>query len=242
MSLRMQAVMAVFGAFPGGPQALVGLGEGQLVPDGDHDRHEEGAAHAAACAGDCASASQGAAVAIERRQAGAAGDPAAAEAAEFGQFGDQGAGDGVADTGDGFEEVLLLAPGRSAAHGGVDLAFDLAEPGLQLGHDPRQATQHAAVGQLSPTIVLGPDHLDELPAPGNQFAQGLRLGARQRARVGPHGLAKAGDDLGIEPVGLDPPAGGAREISDLARVDDDQRQVCCGQRGRHHRLVTAGRL
>ncbi len=31
----------------------------------------------------------------------------------------------------------------------------------------------------------------------------------------------------------------AREISDLARVDDDQRQVCCGQRGRHHRLVTA---
>jgi hypothetical protein len=61
------------------------------------------------------------------------GDFAPVEAAEFGQFGDQGAGDGRPDSGHGGEQVLVLPPGRRAAHRLVDVGLEAGELLLQRG-------------------------------------------------------------------------------------------------------------
>jgi len=104
-----------FGWLAGGAQPLIGTAERQLVADGHHDRHEEGGAHRAAAAGDGASAAQGAAVAVEGSQPVKAGDFAAVEGAQFGEFRDQRAGDGIADRRHAGEQVLLVAPSRTTA-------------------------------------------------------------------------------------------------------------------------------
>src|ERR1700730_10103331 len=158
-----------FGRFAGGAQPLIGMAERQLVANGDHDRHKEGGAHRAAATGDGASAPEGTAIAVEGSQPGKAGDFAAVEGAPFGYFCDQRTGDGVADRRHACEQVLLLAPCRTAAAPLVDVLLDLTELGLQHGQDTLQAAPHARLRQVSTAIAFSPNHLDDLAAPGDQF-------------------------------------------------------------------------
>lgn len=114
-----------------GTKMAVDSRERQVAADGDEHAHIEGAAHDGAAAGDAASAAPLAAVAVEGRDADQRRHLMAIERSEFRQFGDQRAGDLLADPWHGDEEVLLLAPGRGAAHGIVDVLFEFGELGLE---------------------------------------------------------------------------------------------------------------
>ena len=87
------------------------------------------------------------------------------------------------------------------------------------------AADEVRVLELAATLAFAADHLDDLPAPGDQFAEPTRGFVRQRPRLRLDGLGEARDRLRVQPIGLGQPAGGAGEVADLARVDDHQRQA-----------------
>jgi hypothetical protein len=68
-----------------------------------------------------------------------------------------------------------------------------------------------------------------------------RLRATSSGR-GADALGEQRDRLGVEPVGLGEPAGGAGEGADPVRVDDGERQPGAGERGGDGDLEAAGGL
>ena len=81
---------------------------------------------------------------------------------------------------------------------------------------------------MAAAVAFHADHLDQLPAPGDQFGQNLRLDLGNGARFGADAFGKQGDDLGIERVGLRQAPGSAGEIADLAGIEHGQRQASRG--------------
>ena len=177
-----------------------------------------------------------------RGDADQAGDLAPIEPAELGQLGNEQAGRGWADAGHRDQEVLGGAPGGAVADRVAEIGFDpgqlLVEPN-QMGID---AADQLGVAQLAAPLALAADHLDNLAPAGDQLAEVPRGLVRQRPRLRLHRLGEARDRLGVQPVGLGQPTGGAGEVADLARVDDHQRQARSAQRGGHGCLEAAGGL
>ena len=89
---------------------------------------------------------------------------------------------------------------------------------------------HAGSARLAAAVPFHADHLDDLPPAGDEFREGLGVGARHRARLGADAFGEQRDGLGVEPVGLGEPPRGAGEVADLARVDDRERQARAGDR------------
>jgi hypothetical protein len=133
------------------------------------------------------------------------------------------------DARDGGEQALLLAPRGRAADIAVDLGIHLGEFALQgieqAGDGPPQA-----VGRMRPTgeallaLPLGDDHGDDLAAAGDEVGEALCGLVGQGPRLGPGGGHEAGDQAGVDRVGLGAPAERLAEGADGGRVDDDHRQ------------------
>ena len=91
-------------------------------------------------------------------------------------------------------------------------------------------------------VLLGHDHLDDLPSSADKLREsaGLRIGERADFRFG--GRDEGGNHRGIDRIGLGALAQGIGEEADLGRIDDDDRKA--GRRqGRHRqRLQTSRRL
>ena len=191
---------------------------------------------------DCALAAHPAAVPVEGGDADQRGDLPSVEGSDLWEVCDQGAGGCVADAGDGFEQVLGLAPCGGFADGVSDLGFEVGEFALQGGQHAVDASCRAAACEAFAAVSFGGHHLDDLAPSGNQLAEraGLVVGQRPGLRV--DRLGEVGDRLGVEGVGLGELAGRAGEVADLARVDHRQRQPGGAQRRGHRRLVAAGRL
>ena len=100
----------------------------------------------------------------------------------------------------------------------------------------------AFVDNLSLPVGFRADHLDDLPPPSDEFAEGAGLLRSERSRLRPNLLGEQGDDLGVDSVGLGELAQCAGKVADLARVDHGERQAAAGQRGGDGRLETAGGL
>ena len=80
-------------------------------------------------------------------------------------------------------------------------------------------------------VLLGRQHLDQLPASGEQLLQGGDRVVRQRPGLGSDPLGEAGEHLGIERIGLGQLPSGFGEVAHLAGIGDDDRQAGRGQRG-----------
>ena len=85
-------------------------------------------------------------------------------------------------------------------------------------------------------------HLDELPAAGDQRGQLLLRGIRERPRLGTDVGGKPRQDVGIQGVGLREAPDRFGKVADLARIDDGDRQAGQRHRRRDIRLIAAGRL
>ena len=231
---------SLFAGFAGGSQLGVVSGDEWIGAAGDQGGHVERGAHGRAAAGDGAAPAQGAAVAIDRCHADQRGDFAAVEMAEFGQLGDQGAQRRLADAGDTGQEIGIGLPGRAATDRAVDVLLEFGELGLQQFDMPVDGGENPALGCPAAAVALRHHHLDDLAAPRDQLAEGLRRGVGDRPGRGIDRLGKMGDGRGIDAVGLGQFAGGAREIADLAGIDHRQRQASGGDRARDDGLVAAG--
>jgi hypothetical protein len=78
---------------------------------------------------------------------------------------------------------LLLAPGRRAAHGIVDLAVDIGEHFLECLAQTRDAFLQALVDGAPLALAFGPHHLDDLAAPRDKIGEELRRCIRQGAHL-----------------------------------------------------------
>ena len=183
--------------------------ENGVPADGDGGRHVEDVADGRSAARDGPVAAHRPGVAVDRSDADDRGEAAAVEAPEFGQLGDQGAGGDVADTRDGGEQVLRLAPGRGAADGVVQIPVDVGElrgEGLERGLDG--APDEGGPG-LGAAIALHADHLDDLTAAGDKFvvapgelhihpwSAGQKLLYRQRSHFGAPDPTAVTDVIGV---------------------------------------------
>lgn len=113
--------------------------------------------------------------------------------AELGQLGDQGAQRCFADTGHAGQEIGIGLPSRAAAYRAVDVAFELGEFGLQQGEMPLDRSDDPALAGHAASMAFGNDHLDDLPAPCDQLAQGLRLSIGDWPCRRPHRFGEMSD-------------------------------------------------
>ena len=97
-------------------------------------------------------------------------------------------------------------------------------------------------GRGAEPVLLGRAHLDELPAAGQQRAQGLGRGIRQGPEGRPDDLGELRQDRRIEGIRLGQFPGRLREVADLAGVDHDHGQPGRGQRAGEGRFEPAGGL
>jgi hypothetical protein len=221
----------------GGAETLVEREEDWIVTGCGERGPVQGAPHRAAAAANHPAAPQGATVPVEGRDPDQGGNLPAAELPQFGEFGDERGGRNRTHAGHGAEQVLRLSTHRAGADGVVQIRLEVAQRALQPGDVGVDAALQPAIPGQAPPIGLGPEHLDQLTAAGDELAEALGVFARQRADDRAHGLGKASDDLDVQGVSLGEHPGGAGEIPDLAGVDDGDRQTGAGQGGRHGGLV-----
>jgi hypothetical protein len=91
-------------------------------------------------------------------------------------------------------------------------------------------------------IPLGGEHLDELPAPGEQGVEGLGGFIGERLGRRPDPLREEREHLRVDGVGLSQLAGGASEVPHVPRIDLNDRESSGRERGYQGGFVPAGRF
>ncbi len=108
----------------------------------------------------------------------------------------------------------------------LDLGGEFFGDVVKLALEPPDVLAEAAVQRPrgeAEAVLLGDQHLQQLPTPGEQGIEQLR---------GPHPLPEEREDRRVEPIGLGQLPRGPREVTDLARIGHDHRQS--GRRARRH--------
>ena len=226
----------------GGDEALVEGGDDGIVADGGERGHVQHVADGGPAAGNHAAAAEGATVAIDRGDADEGGDFPAVEVAELGEIGDEGVGGNGPDAGDRAQEVFRGPPDWRGAHSSVDVALELTQGVLEPADMGIEAPLEGGLFDEPPAVVLGAQHVDELAAAGDEFAQepGLRIG--HGPGRGSDGGGEPGDGLRVEGIGLGQAAGGTREVANLAGIEDGHGEGGGGQRRRDDDLISPGGL
>ena len=217
-----------FENFALGPQTFIEVPNHGVASGGDQRSHVESTAHRGSATPNGAPTFKRAAVAIERREAGQSGDLFAIEFSELGQLSEQGMASDWTDTGDTEEQIFVLFPDRAM----LDASVKVFVGALQFLFQPAKVSVDAfshSLGGRSQPVSLGPDHLDDLSSASGERSelQGhrVRQGTQRRA----HRFSEASQHIGIDTVGLGQLSGGFSEVPDLARVDNDDRQLGTSQ-------------
>ena len=223
-----------------GTEALVERGEDRIVTRSGDGGHVQHAPHRSAALLNHATAPQGAAIAVEGRDADQSRDLPAVEVAQFREFGDERRGGDRAHSRYGPEQVLGLPPRRTGPDRVMEVGFEVAEGLLEPRDMGVDAALKRPIPDQAPPIGLRPEHLHELTPAGDELAEVLDVFGGQRPNSRAHGFGKVGDDAGVQRIGFGERPGGASEIPDLAGIDDGDRQVGTGQGGRHGGLIAPG--
>src|SRR5690242_9197489 len=115
----------------GQQEATIEGSDDSVVAGGTEGRHVELGAHRSPPTLDAPFAVPGAGLTGIGGNADQGSDLLAIEAAELGQFGDQGSGNGIADARHTLQKILRLPPDRRAADGVVEIGFNLTQLLLQ---------------------------------------------------------------------------------------------------------------
>jgi len=95
---------------------------------------------------------------------------------------------------------------------------------------------------LSQPRAFGAQHLEQLPAPGAQSVELLRLGIGQEAHRGAPPLREEREAIGVDAIGLRELARGFGEVPPLARVRDHDGPADGGEGCHAEQLVATGGL
>ena len=126
--------------------------------------------------------------------------------------------------------------------GVADVVVDRVELLLEIGDVAREPSGERLVDGLAAPVGFHADHLDDLAPPTDEFGEVDPLRFPKRPCLWMHALGEKGDHLRVERVGLGQAAHRAGEVSDLARVNDTERQPNASQGRRNSSFEAASRL
>ena len=223
----------------GGAQALVEDPQHRIVLATDERGHVAHGAHRGTAAPDHAFAAHRAAIAIHRCDTDESRDLMAGEVAELGQGRQQREHGDRPDARHAAQQIRLRLVERARCHGVLQIAVHIGEPFLEPADVLGEIALHRAAGEAE-AILLGGEHVDDLPTAGEQAFEQLGRFIRQGAGRGPHPLCEVGEHAGIERVGLRQLPHGLGEVAHLPRVHDGDGEPVLGERDRREHLETAG--
>src|SRR5215213_416743 len=227
-----------------GAQSLVELLDSRVIARGYRCSHAQNRPHPLPPAPRRAPPPQRARVAVERSDAHQGRQLLGRElpAAQFGQLGQEGPREHGAYPRHATQQRFVLAPGLAL----LDRLVEVVVGALKLFFEPLYVRLDALLdgpaGRGAQAVVLGGYHLDDLASSGQDSAELLGFLVGDRPRLGAHGLAEAGEDLDVHPIGLGEPAGGPSEFVRLAEVDHRDRYLGGGQSGGDGTLQTTSGL
>lgn len=220
--MRMAATRGTFGRLP---LSLPMEGfDARIGPHGAQRGHVEGAADAAATAGDMSLATQGSAVMGDGRDADQGGDFFVIDGAKLRQFGDQHRRRDLTDARHAFEDRLAAAQGVVGANGQRDRRIDVGELVLELGDVLLNQDCDRRAGVFE-TVFLRHDHLDHLAPTGDEVAEGHAAGFDMGGLRRPHGPAKLSNHKRVEAVRLGQPSARPGKVANPPRIDDRHRAL-----------------
>ena len=158
---------------------------------------------------------------------------------ELGQVGQQGQAQDGAYPGHRAQELLPLLPMGRLAHPPGDLPVQVRQLGVQDGDHPLDAGQDDGAGHVAALEFRGA-HLDHLTTAGGQGRQvAVSLGGGRLGGDFCH-LAVAGNDAGVQAVGLGQDALGAGEVPHGPGIHHGHGQAGFPQEGGCQGFVAAG--
>ena len=91
-------------------------------------------------------------------------------------------------------------------------------------------------------VLFGGEHVEELAAAGDEAGEFARGVIGERTDRWTNRVGEVGEDTGIEAIGLGELTGGAREVADLAWIDDGAGETGGGEFTGERGLQTTGGL
>ena len=187
------------------------------MDSGAHGGHVEGASDVGPTAPYGTSSPMTTTVPVQGSDTDKGGDLPAVEGAEFGESADEGEGGNGAHAGDISEEEELVLPEDVGVNEVVYLAVEVIQFLREELDVFVEAWEKRVEGALE-AKGLGGSHVDELLSASEEGLEMGSLGVWEGAGIGSEGESEAGDDVGVDGIGLGESTGGASEVPDLSRV------------------------
>jgi hypothetical protein len=193
-----------------------------------------------------APAAPGAALPIQRGEAGELPDFCRGHVPELGQEAEQDARGLGPDPRHALQQVILRAPQRAVVQEIIEVGVEQVQLALEVGDVfadlPPERVARLAPERLEEPRFLGAEHLLHLLLAGEEIAQRVLRRGRERPALGLDARAKGGEHVGVERVGLRELAGRLREVAHLPRIHHHDRQPSTPERGDDAPLIPARRL
>ena len=165
------------------------------------------------------------------------------QAAEFRQVGDECCGDDRADAAHGAQDLRQAMELPIAGDVTLDRLFNGLKALGERSDDEGQALADERVVRQIGAAAFGLPGVDKLSAPGGQRPQAL-VSAKRRRQIGaPSRVSEiAGDQHGVDPIGLGAHAASLAKGEDGVGVELDVANAGFGKSETQGALITAGRL
>jgi hypothetical protein len=152
-----------------GDEPVVEGSEDGIASDRGQCSHVEHVAHRGSSSGNASVAAHKAGVVIHRGNPDESGDLVTVDGAKFRHFSQKRAGGDVADARNGLQKSLSFASDWRALDGLTEVAVDGREFLFQERDMAVEPPRETLVSGPAPTVRLHADHLDDLPAPADEF-------------------------------------------------------------------------
>ena len=226
--------------FAGGKEPLVELLDGGIVAASDQSSHVEGRPHRSPATPHLPLAAALPGITVEGSDPHQGTKALVGELAQFGQLGEQSARKHRTDAGNTPEKGLVLLEGDAPLDGFIEIAVGAGEFFLEPSHVCSDALLERLGSHLE-TVVLGDEHREDLSSPGEYVLQELGFLVRDYARCGLDCGGEAGEDEGINSVGLGKATDGLGElVPSLAGIDHGHGDSASGDGGGGQALISSG--
>ena len=225
--------------FAGRKQPLVKLLDGGIVAGGDQGAHVEGRPHRSPSSPHLSLTTSLPGVPVEGSHSHEGAQTLVGELSQLGQLGQKSASQDRTDSGNALEQCLILLESGAGVDGPVEVGVGAGE----LLFEPLDMCPDSLLecrrGDLK-AVVLGDEHRENLASSGEKSLQklGFLIGNDAWRRL--HGASEAGQDEGVDLVGLGEPADSLGEILSLAGVYDRHRDSGGDDGGGRKTLVATG--
>jgi hypothetical protein len=231
-----------FERFAGIFEALGESANDRVAAFGGEGRHIECATDRSATAPNGTLALEASAVMIEGSQSDERTDLFAVELSELRQIGEEGRGGRGPNTRSAAEDLGLAAPVVVGIKKGQDVLLHPLNVFIEAVDHVLNILADGTRGAGFEAIRLGGPHVDKLSTAGDELLEFDLFFRCFCDGTGPDMLAEAGDDRGIEAVGLGEDSEAARKITNLTRVDDGHEMTDIDELDDQASLIPTGGL